>query len=413
MLVGSKFNAGTKIAGVRNAESHSVRQLTATIALFLLIFQNLPLKETPLGGFGSTATMPVLVLFALTWLSECLSAPRRIKISPWAIIICIYALAVTLFGIIWFGLSFRGVGLVSKAMLATVQYTFFVIAFFAALHVPRPWVAPIVSWALLINLFGAVVIRGPPQLSFSAEPSHFGVLTVLLALLHCYFCENRVWRIALPALAIIAALTSGSKGALAAAALATMIVLILKHYRKTGFILVGLPVVLLVGGAMLGLVVQMIENDIENFQSVATRSAGFLTAWRVSLSYPFGVGMGGFYPAFSTTVPQAWDILTSLVGNQLNLQEVFSLAFSDDRNLSSKTLFGDLLIYGGFPAVSVLVYGFFRLFRRTLSHHAPRSVILAIAVCFAFIACGSYYVGIPHYVLPMAMGLVWGQVRAL
>lgn len=254
-------------------------------------------------------------------------------------------------------------------------------------------------------------MRGPPEIAFSSEPSHFGVVTVLLALLHYQYCENRVWRVVLSASAIIVALFSGSKGAVAALTLSFALVLFIQNYKRKGFLIFGLPLIMASCAIMFAFVARMLTADIENFTSVTTRSAGFLTALLTSCDYPFGVGLGGFYPAFSSHVPQAWNMLTALAGSKLNLGELFRFAYGDDRNLSSKTLLGDWLIYFGWPAVLLLLVAYFKLFKVSLASKSRRGDALPTIVCFSFIASTTYYVGIPHYILPMALGLVWRQAR--
>lgn len=386
-------------------------QIFAAAALVLLTFQNLPLKETPLGGFGSAAAMPFIGFFLVFWATDNLAAARRAKL-PWVTLaLLIYICAVTVFGVVYFGFAYRGVGLVTKAAMAGLQFAFFVGAFMAACHVPKAWISPLISITLVFNLLGAIFIRGDHEISFSSEPSQFGVLTVLLALAHYHFCENRPWRVLLTGAAITVALFSGSKGAIAALALSLVAILIIRHHKSRGFYIIWLPVILASGGAAMVIVARMLATDIENFTSVATRGTGFLSALLISIKYPFGVGLGGFYPAFSTAVPHAWDVLTAAMGSKLNLGELFKFAYGDDRNLSSKTLFGDLLIIGGWPMLLLLLLGYYKLLKTTLVCKSHRSIALSAAVCFAFTASATYYVGIPHYVLPMIMGLVWQEAR--
>ncbi len=390
---------------------HALREVAAAAAFVLLIFQNLPLKETPLGGFGSAAAMPFIGLFLILWAADHVARADRAKVSWITLATMIYACAITVWGVVHFDFVYRDAALIKKAFMAGLQIIFFAGAIVAGAHVPRAWISPMVSISLVVNLLGALVIRGAHEISFSSEPSHFGVLTVLLALLHYHFCENRTWRLLLTGAAVLVALVSGSKGAIAALTLSLGVILFLRYHRRQGFYFIWLPILLVTSGIMMAIVVRLLLLDIENFTSVATRSAGFLTAILTAIHYPLGVGLGGFYPAFSTAVPQAWDVLTSVAGSKLNLGELFKFAYSDDRNLSSKTLFGDALIYGGWPFLLLLLTGFFRLFRAAQTSSVERSSALAMIVFFSLLASATYYVGIPHYVLPMALGVVWGQLR--
>jgi hypothetical protein len=392
-------------------------QWSAGIALFLLVFQNMPFSQTLLGGFGSAASMPFVAVFAILSIARWLSKADAILLPLWVTVVILYIVGITIFGIIEFGFTYRGTSLVIKALLAAMQYGFFLLAFRLGIEVPRPWIAPIISAALIINTLGFMVIRdggstadSMNDVSFSAEPSHFGVMTVLLSLLFFYFSSRRSLAWLFLVISLIETFFSGSKGALASVALAFAVTMLIKNMRNPKFFALWVPIILIVSGGMLAIVYQMIVNDIENFASVATRSAGAITAGLISLDYPFGVGLGGFYPGFVTTIPQSWDILTGLLGSKINLSELFQFAFSDDRNLSSKSLFGDVLIYFGWPGVGVLTYNFFLMFRHSLTFDAKGATSLSIAVGFAWIAAMSYYVGIPLYVLPIVMGIIWGEV---
>lgn len=401
----------------RAEQEPSLLSVVATLALVLLVFQNLPLSQTPLGGFGAAASMPLIGFGVLLATANAWVESRQTEVNPIFCVLLLYVSLVTVVGIAMFGFEYRGSALVTKAALAGIQVSFFISAFFLAWAVPRSWIAPAAGWALAINIVGLLLIRGGTSeidfndISFSSEPSHFGFLTVVLSLLFYYFCDHKWWRWGLLGSSLLAAILSGSKGALAGLALAALITVLVKQSRRPRFLLMWGTPLLVVCGVMLFLSVEMLSEDLESFSSVATRSAGAITAVLIGLQYPFGVGLGGFYPGFSAKVPQAWDVLTAVTGSGIDLSELFKFAYSDDRNLSSKSLFGDVLIYFGWPGVALLAFAFGKLYRRSLRFEGERSLGLALAVCFCAIATLTYYVGIPFYILPISMGLIWREVR--
>jgi hypothetical protein len=391
-------------------------EISASAALFLLVFQNLPLTKTVFGGFGAAASMPFVLLSAvLLAVRSVASAPRQHLSAGW-VLAGTYLLCVTIFGIVHFGFVFRGTSLITKAIMAGLQFAMFAVAFRVAWEVPREWIAALVAGALAVNLLGLVLIQGDTGsntsvISFSSEPSHFGVLTGLLSLALLYFSKRGplVWL--LVSANLIAAFLSGSKGGIAGLALALGITFIVRKHGNLRFWTLWAPITLAVAITALVIVYQMLLTDLANFTSVATRGASIMTAGLISLEHPLGVGLGGFFPAFSTTVPRAWDILTTLTGSSVNLTELFQFAYADDRNLSAKSLFGDVLIYLGWPGFIALAAGFAVLYRRTLARSGYAAYALNAAVLFGFIASLTYYVGMPLYVLPMVMGLIWHEVR--
>jgi hypothetical protein len=417
-MIASSSAPGIPAAALKPARKlldRGLLEISASAALFLLVFQNLPLTNTVLGGFGAAASMPFVLLSAVLLAGRWLANARSQHLNTRWVFAGVYVLAITIIGIAHFGFVFRGTSLTAKAIMAGLQFFMFAAAFRVAWEVPREWIPTLVGSALAVNLLGLVLVQGGQSdstsvISFSSEPSHFGVLTGLLSLVLLYFSKRQLLVWLLVGASLVAALLSGSKGGIAALALALGLTFIVRQYSNPRFWTRWAPMVIGAGIAALVIVYQMLLTDLANFTSVATRSASIITAALISLEHPFGVGLGGFFPAFSTTVPRAWDILTTLTGSSVNLNELFQFAYADDRNLSAKSLFGDVLIYLGWPGLIALAAGFLVLYRRTLARSGYAAYALNAAVLFGFIASMTYYVGMPLYVLPMVMGLIWHEV---
>jgi hypothetical protein len=400
---------------VRAAATPTLRELSAAAAFLVIPFQNLPLKDTALGGFGAAASMPFVAISMLLIAIDCLKDPNRVAMPKAAMGALAYVLLVTAYGLMVYGFEYRGVSLVSKGILAAIVLGFFAVAFRVGMDVPRRWLGGLTLAAIAVHLGGLAIHRPGGfgdafnDVSFSSEPSHFGVVAVLLGLLWIYVSTRTFWRWALAIACFGAAFLSGSKGALGAMAIGVAATLLIRNWRRPKFLTVWAPI--LTAGTAIALVIvwQMLATDLSKFTSVATRSAGAITALLVGTSQPLGVGLGGFYPGFAQNVPRAWDMLTALLGSGLDLKELFSFAYSDDRNLSAKSLFGDTLIYFGWPGVLALGWAFRRLFLATMAFDRPRADALSVAVGFSIVATITYYTGFPMYVMPLVLGAIWKE----
>jgi hypothetical protein len=379
------------------------------IAVVLIPFQNSPLAGLGFGSFGEPATVVAMALLAGLWVLRALARPDSIVIDQRTLLVLIYVGAITLFGLLHFEWQYRGASLLTKAVFATAHWSFIAVGVAAGLACRREMLRPAVRLAIILNtlgyLMGAFVAPTAERaVGFSSEPSHFGVVTVCLGMLGAYMATSSRERYAILLTTLVLTLATGSKGALACLALAVVVVTMF-HAPKRGARRFALNLAALVFAAVLIVIsILRLQEGLQQFASVATRSSGAITALRLGIDYPFGVGLGGFFPAFSEAMPGSWHIITSFLGVSVNLNEVMAFAYTDDRNLSAKTFFLDTLIYFGWPGFLAAVVFMARLSLRWLRSKREHAAWLAAGLVFASLAMASYYTVMPFYVVPVLVG---------
>jgi hypothetical protein len=388
---------------------------SAAAVLAFLPFQNSFLQNTPLGGFGAALSLLPLLVFTFLVTLRLGARWASVTIPNTAIAILSYILLITIAGMISFEWQYKGVSLLGKAVLAAVQWLFMVMAIAAgACCQPRhartalmfAWIANTAGFIFFSRDIGAMGAVNA-HISFSSEPSHFGLVTAMIGLMLAHLTE-KAWRRWIVLVATVATiLLSGSKGALAVLALVVAIAGVARTRHNRRRLLLVVPVLLLGSAALLAFTATRIEYDLANFTSTVTRLSGVLTALQIGLEHPFGVGFGGFYPAFSLSVARTWPLIQALFGLKINLSEVLIFAHGDDRNLSSKAFLFDTLIYFGWPGIILLLYATVRLAWAWLNAPQEGAVWLAMALCFAILAMSTYNTVIPMYVIPTTFGMAW------
>lgn len=420
----SAIHAG--IGGTADGREFTDELTTALLfaAAALLPFQHGLLSDLGLGAFGQSLSVIPLAMLAGLWSLRSLARPSAVPVSKVVLTVMAYVAATTVFGIWYFEWQYRDASLVNKALFSATHWTFLVTGVAAGMACKPDMLRIAVRIAIGFNVVGLVLVPGSDsvvqsggpvgldeahQIAFSSEPSHFGVVSVCLAALGAYLATSRTERIVIFAVTLALVVQSNSKGALACVGLAAIAVALFRPPSHPGRRLVLYLGVALFAAALLTIAIMRIQLDLREFGSVATRGTGAITAVRIGLQYPFGVGLGGFYPAFAGATPGSWRIVTSFLGLSVNLQEAFAFAYTDDRNLSSKTFFFDTLIYFGWPGLCAVLWFTGRLTLHWLRARSAGSMWLAGGLVFAMLAMGTYSTVIPFYIVPMLFGFAWRE----
>jgi hypothetical protein len=111
------------------------------------------------------------------------------------------------------------------------------------------------------------------------------------------------------------------------------------------------------------------------------------------------------------TMPDTLPAISWFFGVNVDFSEMLAFAYSDDRNLSAKALLFDTMIYFGWPGALALLVATGRLAWQWLICTTPRSIWLAMALCFAIFAMSTYNTVIPMYVIPLTFGFARAAVR--
>lgn len=390
------------------------------LAVALLPFQNSALSELGLGGFGLALSAVPIAAVAVLGALRAAAQPASVSLQPWALVVIAYVGVITLFGLWHFDWSYRDTPLLKKAAFAAIQWTFLAVGVGVGLACGRHVMRSAVRVAIVMNVLGfllqpdrAVAGNAEHAVGFSTEPSHFGVVTVGIGLLGAYLAASNSERYVIVLVTLLLAVLSGSKGAMLCIALTAVIVMTYRGH-SSGLRRVLLSVAVgVMAAALIVTALMKISLDLQHFTSSATRASGAITAIAVASEYPFGVGLGGFYPAFAETVPGSWRIIASALGMSVNLQEVFAFAYTDDRNLSSKTFLLDTLIYFGWPGLIAVLVFLVRTTVRWLKADIEGAGWMAAALVFSVLAAGTYYTVMPFYVVPILVGFALRELSRI
>jgi hypothetical protein len=150
--------------------------------------------------------------------------------------------------------------------------------------------------------------------------------------------------------------------------------------------------------------VQNFIYDIEQSTSVATRGSLFLASFASVANYPLGVGFSGYMHAITAGLAQSSDLLSMLIGFDLNMDEIYSMTYGNsDYAISAKTLFAEGLIILGIP----FLVAWFWLHLRLLAALVNKKEFLGLVLILALsIALTLYNNGQNMYFIAAAYGLL-------
>lgn len=110
-----------------------------------------------------------------------------------------------------------------------------------------------------------------------------------------------------------------------------------------------------------------LENDVENFTSVVTRSSALINSFYVAAHFPFGTG-GLYYVYFIKYVNEPASAIADLIGGKTDEIMNWGSREKGDRNISPSSEFGQWTIMLGLPGLILISYLYYILFLASKSN---------------------------------------------
>lgn len=402
--------------------------------LFLFIalspIEDFFLQASPLRAFGtSPALFPLAALGGVAvahWLTS-----GHLKVNRIFLICLVYALAITVYGLLFFGFVSVGENLIWKSAKSFIALA---IVAFAATNIDyritstvRAAIYTAFFFTVLGFCFGNANPFGLPHLvenavlhftpdpavtrprGLASEPSMFSVTVIVFGLLCAHVARSKPVKGILILLTAALLVGSGSKGGILTLFLCLIILTIMKWHSRWYHVPVVLFVLLPLGLFLIWLVPNLFpESGIAASSSVSTRLSMIACALITVRHHPLGVGLAGLLPSVVAYLPNAMETVQSFFPVPLTFQEV-SVHLTSPEMAGTMTFFFDQLMHFGIP----FAVCFFVLIVGLLKHLVARQqLILTIAILASTIAVTIYVHTFGHYPVPILFGVALSEVRS-
>lgn len=387
------------------------------LLIILPIYQDSPLALVA-GAYGFSLAPTVSLLLVIPVLLACREREYGVFAKGWCCLV-VYLVAVNLIAItIW---SLAGCSIVARGesvYVKTIKGLLFPVSVLAYLvdcnllsrslsekRVCQPFTAAfyligviaLVEMVQIPNAFQMLHASGDfpywrPRL-LSTESSWTSMLVVVYGIVsfHYYLNVNKSTLKLLICFVILcfAVGTSGSKALLAIVGILVVFVLFSRTKNDIRYILVVPPIVMLV--LLSGLAswfFAMVNDDLKNYTSIATRLYTNLVAIKYILTYPLGTGTALYVQLYPDMLVDNLPLLDVLPGT-VNTSEIMRYAVdaSSDFGLSAKSGFFQYAMYWGVPGIVLLIGMQLRAMRELRrSEHLSLINVGLLVCCIALFA---------------------------
>jgi hypothetical protein len=332
-------------------------------------FSDLPLRNTALGYFGANLAIFPLTLIILL---DGINAIYRGTISRLVLYSFIYISIISAYGVMLYGIESHGENLVVKGLKIVILLLFSFLVAKGDMNIPLIRKAVFISFFVaLIGLFGTIseynVFHGTLNIAlrergFSEESSVVALISGSLAFLVMYFVRGTSLKFVVYVLGLICVMYAQSKSGIILMLLNGVLMLLMVMYKSHQYNFIWYTLVLIVffvlGYLLLAQLGEVVQRDIGEYTSVATRTTMFASALYVGVSNPFGVGVTGYIPAIAEVIPRVVEYIDSLGIVTMRYYEVLMYAYGHSaRNVGTKSFLMDGFIMFGIPFL-ILVFSY-------------------------------------------------------
>jgi len=397
----------------------------------LMPFQDTILQITPLQRLGSSfAVLPLMLLIFLE------IAQRLIRLDlvfpRFLVVMAVYAVLISLMGIVVFGPGTGGLGLAWQAVKLAIDSMLVLYVIFGIDYSDRRLVGLAVQIAFFITIMGILVndftIFGLSGLTNSAvfhqtivldvydnrwrgltkEPSVLAPLLMGMGLLCAHFAVEGWMKKTYWFLALILTALGGSKGGIICMLLILLFIFML---RAKASLLQAVALVLLISPiaylAVNFLLPQFGADALRASNSIATRLTMQIVAGLILIHYPLGIGFGAMFPAIGKFLSQGMSVAQSLVPFPLSFEEVTQY-LTDPQDAGAKSLAANFVIYFGFPFV---ICAFIACFRLTRQLYRLGFVALLACVLFMLFQLCTSVDSLAYYNIYLPFGIAVYEIR--
>jgi hypothetical protein len=361
---------------------------------------------------SSPSSIPLLFMVFLAFGTWVISG--RFRILQVGAIAALYAVVLTIYGVMQFGMAFYGEDLLRKSLGSLTILSMFLAAIFIPRYELRGTVRIASYTAFLLLLVGLCFTYptpfGLPSLfdnpffhttsiptldrprGLSSEPSYLSVTAISIGLLCAHFSQKRISKAFFLLSTVALLLAIGSKGGFLILLICLGILATLrfrKWYQLPVLCLAIIPLALI---ATTWIPTLFPDEGIVQSGSVQTRASMILCAILTVANHPFGVGLSGFRPAVSKYLPDSMRIIQSLSPLPLDFSEV-SEYLGASQNVGTKTFLFDQAMCFGLPFVIFFIVLIIRLLKwLSIEKRVLFVGVMAVAIAFcSYVAVSGEY----------------------
>jgi O-Antigen ligase len=375
--------------------------------------QDFIMRGTALAIPGSSAsTVPLLFIMFLAFAPWVVCG--RFRVLRVGAIAALYAILLTIYGVMQFGMTFYGQNLFRTSLGSLTILSLFLAAIFIPRYDMRGTVRSACYAAFFILVLGLCLSHptpfGLPRLfdnpvfhytidptldrprGLSTEPSFLSVTIISIGLLCAHFSRKRISKAFFLVATIGLLVATGSKGGICILFICLGILAMLRFRKWYQLPVLGLAIVPLALIATAWIPTLFPEEGIIQSGSVQTRASMVLCAIAIVEHHPFGVGFSGYRPAVSKYLPDSMRSIQSLSPLPLDFSEV-SEYLGVSPNVGTKTFFFDQAMCFGLPFVIVFIVLVVRLLKRLSVEKRILFVgVMAVAIAFcSYVAVSGEY----------------------
>lgn len=408
-----------------------IKELLISLWIILIPFQDTSLQGTYLSFLGASLSfLPISILIFISFIETLLKGRFNIV----AFIAIIYVFLVSFAGLLVYGIASHNENLLLKTFKLFILNALFIFPmlyiilnkktdFIRLKNVVRITffliiLSVLVNDVLQIHFFTqSEFLHYHENLNmrprgFALESSTLGSLIVVMGLIYVHFVKGIREKVFVLTLTVVFLVFTASKGGLLALLLSLFIYYLLRlpkdTLRNPLYIVFGFLFIIFAAYFSVPKILEMINNDLYNSTSIATRSTLALSTLIIMIHNPLGVGYGGFLPVLSSTIPDAMNLLNHIFA--LNFNEVSNYVNANsDTAISTKTFLFDNIIYFGIPFLLIVVIVHYIFLKNMIRESSAK--YLTIALIFAIIALSTYNGGLGQYQYSLLYGVIINHVR--
>ncbi|WP_416199237.1 MAG: O-antigen ligase family protein [Pseudomonas helleri] len=382
------------------------QDLVACGIVILAPFSNLILQGSGLGILGASASFPFALTAGLLIVATTL---LRQRIKKRTLIILGYCFAITLLYTAFISDKVN----TENAYIKGIKFsTLYLIAISCAFIQIRKtslintscWIALIICAISLYPPFAEIKLlnyagnsEGRPR-GFTMESSHYALIVGSISAIIFHTDKSALKKSIAVSAGLLMIIVSQSKAGILLYCLSFFIYYAQGLFEKKSknrnilFFILALSLITLVA---IPFFLERMQNDIDKYTSTATRVVGFVSAFKIALENPLGVGFLGYVEYYLNEIPKAITTVKSYVP-YLDFTEITDYTKQQStQSLGTKSFFADSLIVFGFPFLIAYFYSFKILYKKAKS---TGNTSLLPGIIFIYLSLLFWTSGIGFYI---------------
>lgn len=389
--------------------------IIACCIIVLAPFSNLSLQNSGLGVLGASASFPfaaiaLLLIIATTLLKQ--------KINKKISLALLYGALISLAYIPFISAHVNTENAYIKGIKISILYFIALSGAFITIKNESTvnkscWIALIISAVSLYPPLSEITAlnyagnsEGRPR-GFTMESSHYALIVGAISLIIFHLEKQNFAKITAGFIGLALISFSQSKAGVLLYCLSFLTYYaqnIFDKKSKSRNILIFLFTLTLITLVAIPFFLERIQNDIDRYTSTATRTVGFISAIKIAIENPLGVGFLGYVEYYLNAIPSTITLVKSYVP-YLDFTEITDYTKQQNtQSLGTKSFFADSLIIFGLPFLVAYFYSFLFLCKKVKllnrSSLIPGIVFIYLSLLFWTSGTGFYIVFLVLALIP-------------